>query len=927
MKQSMILISIVVVAFVISSSFTVVSSMVYPDDGVYEDDLSSLMNIKISSIKNCSFGNGTVEIKNFSDTFTYDFVNSNITAWHRNNLLETFNQFIGPDMFFEEDFNDSQYRDISYMDGKKAVTISSSDMLVPLHHFRFHINVSKEWAKELRLFWNGSFNSDGIRVFVWSYSSSGLYKVGMWKLVADEGEGPVDAVVTDNVQRYISKDGYVDFIVVPYRAYESNRTCISTDYVSLSVDVGGHYPVATFDTYSINPSSIWRWEYLVWDGNVPSGTRIICQILDGNENLINDTVLRGNKEGFVSSYVSLSSLSPNKYEKLSVRFYLETDNPSFTPKLTDYAMLWQTDNKKWKDEFSTDFRIETKSNDSIVSRPIYLPSGYWWDKFYAEKNISDGEDISFDILDINNKVLIKNVNLDGGDMSHICSKVIKLKAHFIRNNTQNPRLIEWHITFSPENDKPRFSDTSLRYVNSIESDFTVKARDLSSGLCSSSAKYMLSYMINGSTRPSLYSNWISTSCTGINCTKDWQMITAKDVPMFYSSKLNNIMSVGNRNITLYSIAFYIDDMAGNYNITSYRVFFDRTAPTSHIEETANTIGYIHNGGIDLHAQAHDDKSGVSKVELYYMFSSDNLSFSQPHLYKVDLEPPWNWTFIPQDSGYYRFYSLAVDNAGNIEPSKENQNDLLMSIIDINPPEEPSFYHSLHWLHSRNISFVTFRDDFIISSIKYSVRDGNKSIGIWRDLAVDVDSSTYNHPWNIDTIDWERMESGKQYYIYFNVTDIAGNRYVTNNNDEALLISKDLRYPSAHLDEMHTWQWQIPFNITSYIMDDGSGIRQISLYYRHSLDNLTWSEWTLYNTTLFDTPISNIDYTWTFNASDGDGYYEFYEGVVDVAGLQKDSNYISVGITVFPGISFIVFVGLFLLLFFMTIIAVKIWKTH
>ena len=50
-----------------------------------------------------------------------------------------------------------------------------------------------------------------------------------------------------------------------------------------------------------------------------------------------------------------------------------------------------------------------------------------------------------------------------------------------------------------------------------------------------------------------------------------------------------------------------------------------------------------------------------------------------------------------------------------------------------------------------------------------------------------------------------------------------------------------------------------------------GIESLDLYYRHSNDNSSWSDWTLYGT---DTDSSN-GWSWEFNAPNGTGYYQFY----------------------------------------------------
>jgi hypothetical protein len=79
--------------------------------------------------------------------------------------------------------------------------------------------------------------------------------------------------------------------------------------------------------------------------------------------------------------------------------------------------------------------------------------------------------------------------------------------------------------------------------------------------------------------------------------------------------------------------------------------------------------------IKITATASDDLSGVAKVELWYRYSLDNWTDAvawkkRPwRLYGVDDNGAdgWSWEFdAPEGYGYYEFYSVAEDRAGNRE---------------------------------------------------------------------------------------------------------------------------------------------------------------------------------------------------------------------------------------------------------------------
>jgi len=60
-----------------------------------------------------------------------------------------------------------------------------------------------------------------------------------------------------------------------------------------------------------------------------------------------------------------------------------------------------------------------------------------------------------------------------------------------------------------------------------------------------------------------------------------------------------------------------------------------------------------------------DNTAVANVTLWYRYSSNGTSWTAWTSYGVDTAAPWSWSFTGADD-YYQFYSIAVDNYGNIE---------------------------------------------------------------------------------------------------------------------------------------------------------------------------------------------------------------------------------------------------------------------
>ena len=99
----------------------------------------------------------------------------------------------------------------------------------------------------------------------------------------------------------------------------------------------------------------------------------------------------------------------------------------------------------------------------------------------------------------------------------------------------------------------------------------------------------------------------------------------------------------------------------------------------------------------------------------------------------------------------------------------------------------------------------------------------------------------------------------------------GSVEIISDDTEPPLSSVNLITPyKSHLRDM-------PLDITVIATDDESGVKEVSLYYRYSTDNITWRGWMMYGKTQIASP-----YTWQFTAPNGTGYYEFYSQAVDNA---------------------------------------------
>jgi len=95
-------------------------------------------------------------------------------------------------------------------------------------------------------------------------------------------------------------------------------------------------------------------------------------------------------------------------------------------------------------------------------------------------------------------------------------------------------------------------------------------------------------------------------------------------------------------------------------------------------------------------------------------------------------------------------------------------------------------------------------------------------------------------------------------------------------------AKDRSTPLSKLNvEMSYWCNLSHIEIETSANDIRSGLGNVELWYRHSVDNTTWGSWSLFGADLEEPFVWN--YTWPL----GDGYYEMYSIATDNAGNREE----------------------------------------
>jgi len=536
----------------------------------------------------------------------------------------------------------------------------------------------------------------------------------------------------------------------------------------------------------------------------------------------------------------------------------------------------------------------------VVSKPIRVPEEKWWKKFQA--TVTGEGNISFSVLDEEYNVLVDKVE-DGDNVSDITTNVIRLVAEFARENkSQHPSLSEWGVTFKgnppPVLNEDSFIPDKSGWINTNTPVCSITAYDTMPGLNVDSAQYKITYLTDKDKEKT--TDWIKANCTGDVGSTENETITM-DI-----SALNISTDIAR----LKTIQVKIADLAGNTATFQPEDEFklDMVKPSSEIDNV-NSFSSKYNTPVTITANASDhgdNKSGVKWVTLCYRSSGTWEDYEK-------VTSPYNWSFAIDQSGTYEFCTIATDRAGNVEgyPAQVE----LSFLFDMNEPDKPEFGNLSRYRFNDVPVFsdersIAFSDDLKLKRIEYRLNfHGSNN---WTMVDDNISSKTYDEEWNLTQDDWSYMVEGKNYSLYFRVTDSCGNQYISSG-DDALTIIQDLTASKSYLNlsDFEDGHWNNEFTIWADISDD-SDVTNVKLYYQYSANNNDWSDWKQCGDEIASSP-----FTWDFTATDGSGYYKFKTMVWDAAGNVGESTPEVIEVTLFPMIPLIIAAALAMILIIVT----------
>ena len=249
---------------------------------------------------------------------------------------------------------------------------------------------------------------------------------------------------------------------------------------------------------------------------------------------------------------------------------------------------------------------------------------------------------------------------------------------------------------------------------------------------------------------------------------------------------------------------------------------------------------------DVTATAYDN-TGVATVTLWYQYSESGTEWTDWTFYGTDEDEPWSWSFTGSD-GYYEFYSIAIDDYGNVEdpPTTADASTGLDTVKPVTTIILDGTLGGNGWYIS-NVTVTLSATDTLsgVSSTWYRIDTGD-----WQ---------LYSTPFTVSSDD----EHIIQYYSF----DIAGNREDANSID--VKIDKTPSETEHEFDGVIGDDGWFISNVTVTLSatDAVSGLN----YTMYKLDDGTW-----------------MNYTEPFNVTE-DGEYTLYYYSVDLAGNTETTK--------------------------------------
>jgi hypothetical protein len=348
----------------------------------------------------------------------------------------------------------------------------------------------------------------------------------------------------------------------------------------------------------------------------------------------------------------------------------------------------------------------------------------------------------------------------------------------------------------------------------------------------------------------------------INCSTASDTVSGvKTIMLYYRYRINNGSAwaswqyFGSDGASPWSWTFNFPHAKGHYQFYSIAVDYagnTEDPPSSPVYDTecgynstrpysaVNAISpYWHNTSLTITGQAIDNNgSGLHNVTLYYYYSSNNNTWSSSNKFGVNTQPwktiSWFFTFA-NGSGYYRFYSLAIDNDSLQEYFTGN--DTLCGYDAVKPSSQVDAITTYWHNTTTNPLTITVTNTYdALSGVKnvtlyYRYRISNASSwNAWTSFSRDE-----NAPWS-----WSfNFPVGESQYQFYSIAyDSAGNREdPPSSPGYDTQCGYDTSKPSSQVNYIYPYNVEVsPFAINATASDDA---KNVAIWYYYSSQNSSW----------------------------------------------------------------------------------------
>ncbi|MEA3293059.1 MAG: prepilin-type N-terminal cleavage/methylation domain-containing protein [Patescibacteria group bacterium] len=156
---------------------------------------------------------------------------------------------------------------------------------------------------------------------------------------------------------------------------EIENLVISDGRAGLATSTEGYLASGFLISNAISPSNLIKWNEFSWSDQEPLNTNLDYQIFYATDTawqLIPNSDLPGNSDGFIEPPIDLSDLDISKYFKLKLKVNASTSDPLQTPLLDDWQISW----KNSEPVLIPNVKFSLKETEKIIGhtsddKPIY----------------------------------------------------------------------------------------------------------------------------------------------------------------------------------------------------------------------------------------------------------------------------------------------------------------------------------------------------------------------------------------------------------------------------------------------------------------------------------------------------------------------------------------------------------------------------